>query len=809
MTGVLQEIRYAVRRLRQSPGFTTLAVITLALGIGADTSIFTSVYALLLRPFAFPDLNRVVVVWETLPQQNAWSIKAAPANFLDWTHQSTSFRQLAAVHSWDVNLRRGGVAERAEGYRVTPDFFPLLGIAPQLGRNLGTADFQPGPASVVVIGYGFWQRQLGGDADIVGQDLLLNGRKFTVVGVAGRGADFPAGAELWAPMDLTSSAGDRSNGYLQVLGRLKKDTSVRQAAVELEAIASRLAQRFPDTNRGHGIRVARLVEDVNSGTREFVSVLMGAAVFVLLLACVNVMNLQLARISRRRTEMAVRLGLGARRWQLIRPLLVESMLLAGAAAVLGAAVSNWAMALIRPTLPPFIVAHVPGLKNLEVDSHVLWFTVGVAVLTGILTGAVPAWRFSWSQIGDSLKDDGRGASTSPGTGRLRSLLVVVEVALALVLLAGAGLMVKGFGNLMHLDMGFAREGVLTFHVALPEAKYRTKDEIANYYDRVLRAVESLPAVSSVACVTTVPSAWNWQYVWYAAEGRPPLPPGQMPAAISQIVTPDFLATLRVPLLKGRFINEQDSRDAAPVVAISQSMARYNWPEQDPIGRHLKFVPPEANEPERRVIGIVGDVRTSVFDRALAAPTVYLPLAQTLPTYSAFAIRSSADPSSLAAAVSTAIRRVDPDVPAYDVRTLEKVISDDVSGVDFSARMMFVDGLVALMLAAAGIFGVMAYSVTQRTREIGIRMTLGASRADVLRLVLASAVRMVAAGLAIGLCLSLVLTLVLSSVLFGVVRMDTPMFALMTLVLAVVAAIAAYVPAHWATRVDPIVALRYE
>jgi putative ABC transport system permease protein len=798
-----------MRRLRQSPGFAAMAVIMLAVGIGADTAVFTDVYALVLRPFAFPDLNRVVVVWETLPQQNAWSIKAAPANFLDWTHQSTSFRQLAAVHRWDVNLRRGGVAERAEGYRVTPDFFPLLGIAPQLGRNLGAADFQPGPASVVVIGYGFWQRQLGGDADIVGQDLLLNGQKFTVVGVAGREADFPAGAELWAPMDLISSAGDRSHGYLQVLGRLKKDTSVRQAAAELEAIASRLAQRFPDSNGSHGIRVARLAEDVNSGTREFVLVLMGAAVFVLLLACVNVINLQLARISGRRTEMAVRLGLGARRWQLVRPLLVESMLLAAAAAVLGAAVSKWAMALMRPMLPPFIVAHVPGLKNLEVDSHVLWFTVGVAVLTGILTGAVPAWRFSWSQFGDALKDETRGGSASPVARGLRSLLVVLEVALALVLLAGAGLMVKGFGNLIHLEMGFARQGVLTFHVALPEAKYRTKDEIANYYDRALRAVGSLSAVHSVACLTTVPAAWNWTYVPYAAEGRPPVPLGRMPAAILQIVTPDFLATLRVPLLKGRFINGQDSRDAAPVVVISQSMARYNWPEQDPIGRHLKFGPPEANERERQVIGIVGDIRTSVFDHDLAAPTVYLPLTQTLPTDSAFAIRSGAAPSSLAAAVSAAIRSVDSDVPAYDVRMLEKVISDDVSGVDFSARMMFVFGLVALMLAAAGIFGVMAYSVAQRTHEIGIRMALGARRNDVLRLIVASAARMVATGMAIGICLALLLTHVVSSMLFGVMDMDTPTFVLMVLVLALVAAVAAYLPAHRAARVDPMVALRYE
>jgi putative ABC transport system permease protein len=808
MMGLIEEIRYAVRRLRKSLGFTALAVITLALGIGADTSVFTDVYALLLRPFPFPELDRVVAIWETIPQQDSWSLKAAPANFRDWTQQSTAFQQLAAVHTWNVNLRRQGVSQRAEGYRVTSGFFPLLGIAPQLGRNLGIADFQPGAASAVVISHGFWERQLGGDAAIVGQDLLLNGEKFTVAGVAGQEADFPAGVEIWGPMDLTSSAGeDRANHYLRVLGRLQKGASLNQTAAELATIAARLERRFPNTNGGHGTRVVRLAEDAVYGTRAFVSILMGAAVFVLLLACVNVTNLQLARLSRQRTEMAIRMGLGARRWQLIRPMLMESTLLAMTAAALGAVLSQWGLGLARLSLPPFIVAHVPGLKYMVIDAHVLGFTLGVAVLTAIVTGVAPAWRFSGAEIGDSLKDETRGASGGHATQKLRSLLVVLEVTLALVLLVGAGLMVKGFRNLLHLEMGFDRNDVLTLHVELPEAKYRTKDEIAGYYDRALPALASLPGVNSAACLTNVPSGWSWQYAAYAAEGRPPTPPGQMPAAVSQIVTPGFLSALRVPLLKGRFITEQDSRDAPPVVVISESMARQAWPGQDPLGRHLKFGPSEQSEPQRQVIGVVGDIRTSAFDRDLT-PTAYLPLAQTLPRYSAFVVRAAA-PASLAASASAAIRSIDPDVPAYDVRTLENVISDNVSGVDFSARIMLVFGLVALTLAAAGIFGVMAYSVAQRTHEIGIRMALGACRGDVLRLVLGSALRMAAAGLAAGICLSLVLTHALSSAVFGVLRMDTPTIALMTLVLALVAGIAAYIPARWATRVDPMVALRYQ
>ena len=467
---------------------------------------------------------------------------------------------------------------------MTADFFALLGISPQLGRHIGAIDFQKGIAPVVVISHGFWQRHLGGDAGVVGKSLLLNGQKFTVVGVAGPNVDFPAGAEIWTPLDLSSAAGvDRTNHYLLVLGRLKNDATVAHAAADLQAIAGRLAQQFPNTNGGHSVRVVRLAEDATSGTRQFVGVLMGAAVFVLLLACVNVANLQLARISSRQKEMAVRIGLGASRWHLVRQLLVESTLLALAGGAAGVVLASWGMGLTRRGLPPFIVAHVPGLKHLEVDSHVLWFTLAIALLTGILAGLAPALRFSRSELGDALKENSRSTSASPAAGRLRSLLVVSEIALALVLLVGAGLMVKGFRNLLTLEMGFDRTHVLTFHVAVPQEKYQTKAQIRNYYDRVLRQIQSLPGVSSVACVTSLPSGWNWNWTEYSAEGQSPALPGEAPSTISQIVTPDFLATLRVPLLKGRFISAQDGPDAPPVAVVSESMARDNWPGRIPLG----------------------------------------------------------------------------------------------------------------------------------------------------------------------------------------------------------------------------------
>ena len=809
MNGLFQDVIYGLRMMRKSPGVTALAVITLALGIGANTAIFSNVNALLLRPFAFADLDRVTVVYETVPKQDADDVKAAPANFRDWTEQNKTFDYLAAVHGWDANLTGQGVAERVEGYQVTAHFFTLLGIAPQRGRQIGGADFEHGTAPVVVLSNGFWQRHLGGDPNIVGRSLLLNGRKFEVIGVASPDLDFPVGAETWTPLDLGATIGtDRENHYLQVIGRVKTGTSIAQAQADLQAIANRLGQQLPNSNAGHGIRVVRLVEDLTFGTRQFVLVLMGAAVFVLLLACVNVANLQLARVSSRQKEMAVRIGLGANRWQLIRQLLVESVLLSLAGAGAGVLLAEWGMNLLRRSLPPFIMEHVAGLKRLEIDSRVLWFTLAIAVLSGILAGLAPALRFSRSELGDILKENSRSVSSSSGTGRMRSVLVVSQVALALVLLVGAGLMVTGFRNLLTVEMGFDRTRVLTFHIALPGEKYQKDDQIRAYYDRVMQEVQSLPGVESAGCVTSLPSGWNWNWTEYTAEGRPPTSASERPSAISQIVTPDFFRTLRVPLLQGRLLTAADKQGALPIVVISERMAHDNWPGQNPLGKHLKLGRADGVEPDRTIVGVVRDVRSSGFDNA-PDPTTYVPFAQLPQASSAIVVRTSTDPSSLASAVIARVRSIDPDEPPYDVRSLEQVISDNVSGVESSARMMMIFGFTALVLAAAGIFAVMSYSVAQRTHEIGVRMALGARRFDVLKLVVGKAITLAAVGLAIGVSIALMLSHALSSVLFGVIRIDGIVFVLLTVMLAVVAALAAYIPARGATKVDPMQALRYE
>ena len=535
---------------------------------------------------------------------------------------------------------------------------------------------------------------------------------------------------------------------------------------------------------------------------------MGAAVFVLLLACVNVANLQLARMSGRQKEMAVRIGLGASRWQLVRQLLVESVLLSLAGAGAGVVFAHWGMNVLRRGIPPFIVAHVAGLKHLEIDSRVLLFTLAIALLAGVLAGLAPAMRFSRSELSDTLKENARSVSSSTGTGRLRSLLVVSQVALALVLLVGAGLMVTGFRNLLTVEMGFDRTRVLTFHIALPEEKYHKDDQVRAYYDRVIREVESLPGVESVGCVTSLPSGWSWNWTEYTAEGRPPTSASERPSAISQVVTPDFFRTLRIPLTQGRLLTAADKQGAAPVVVISESMARINWPGQNPLGKHLKLGRAEGAYPERTVVGVVRDIRISGFVEA-PDQTAYVPFAQ-LPVWSsAIVVRTSSDPSALASAVMARVRGIDSDEPPYDVRTLQQVISDDVSGVESSAHMMMVFGFTALVLAAAGIFAVMSYSVTQRTHEIGVRMALGARRFDVLRLVVGKAVMLAAVGLTIGVSAALLMAHALSSVLFGIIRIDGFVFALLTLTLAVVAALAAYIPARGATKVDPMQALRYE
>ncbi len=807
MRGLMQDFRFALRQLRKNPGFTAVAVITLALGIGANTTVFSTVNAMLLRPFPFPNLDRIVTVWETAPQYD--HLSPAPADFLDWSQQSTQFEKLAAVHGWDANLTGTNLAEHVEGSQVTGDFFSLLGMPAQAGRYIGAADFRGGVAPVVVVSHGFWQQHLGSDPSLVGKQLLLNGEPFTVIGIASADVDFPTGSKIWTPLDLTDAAkDDRDDHYLNVFGRLKNGASLAQAQANLATIATSLAQRFPKTNTGIGINVRGTVDDINNDSTQFLLLLAGAAVFVLILACANVANLQLARGSGRQKEIALRAALGASSWQVARQLLVESIVLALLGSAGALLLSAWGNNLMSRSIPPFILEHIAGLQHLQIDSKVFVFTLLIAVITGVVAGVAPVWHFSRPNVNDTLKDGSRSSTSTSNRKRFRALLVTSEIALSLVLLVGAGLMVKGFRALITHDMGFERSHVLTFHTVLSKEKYPDKDRIRGYYERALRNLQALPGVESAACLTSVPSGWTWNWMEFTAEGAPPPPPGEKPSAISQIVSPEFFSALRIPLRQGRLLSDQDSASAPPVAVVSESMARQAWPGQNPLGKHIRMGKPDAGEPFRTVVGIVGDVKPNAMDHD-PSPTAYVPLAQQPESSSAFVVRTSGDPLEFAGVVSKEMLTLDPAQPAYDLRSLDQVIYDGLSGIDLASNMMLVFAACALLLAAAGIFAVTAYSVTQRTHEIGVRVALGAARFDVLRLVVGAALKTAMLGLGIGLALAVLLTRAVSSALFGVVQFDVITITLLTLALASVAAIAAYVPARRAAKVDPMVALRYE
>jgi putative ABC transport system permease protein len=807
MAGLMQDFRFALRQLRKSPGFTAVAVITLALGIGANTTVFSTVNAMLLRPFPFPNLDRIVTVWETVPQYNHMS--PAPANFRDWSEQSTQFEELAAVRGFDANLTGGSLAQHVEGSQATADFFSLLGMPTQAGRYIGPADFRSGVAPVVVVSNAFWQQYLGSDPSLVGKQLLLNGQTFSVIGIASADLDFPTGSKIWTPLDLTGAAKeDRDSHYLTVFGRLKNGVSISQAQANLATIAASLGRQFPKTNTGHGINIRGTVDDLNSDSRQFLLLLTGAAIFVLILACANVANLQLARSSGRQKEIALRAALGASHWQVGRQLLVESILLALLGSAGALLLSAWGNNLMSRSIPPSIMEHVAGLQHLQIDSRVFLFTLLVAVATGVVAGLAPVWHFSRPNVNDTLKEGVRGGTATTSRKRLRTLLVISEIALSLVLLVGAGLMVKGFRALITHDMGFDRSHVLTFHTVVSEEKYHDKDRIRGYYEQALRNIQALPGVESAACLTSVPSGWTWNWTPFTAEGAPPAAPGDQQSAISQIVTPGFFSTLRVPLHQGRLLSDQDTSNAPPVAVVSESLARQAWPGQNPLGRRIQLGRPEAGQPFRTIVGVVSDVNPNAMDRE-PSPTAYVPFAQQPESASAFVVRTSGDPLTLVGIVNKQILTLDPDQPAYDLRSLDQVISDGLSGIELASHMMLVFAACALLLAAAGIFAVTAYSVTQRTHEIGVRVALGARRSDVLSLVVGGALKTAAIGLGIGLALAVLLTRAVSSALFGVVQFDVITITLLTLALASVAAVAAYVPARRAARVDPMVALRYE
>jgi putative ABC transport system permease protein len=819
MTGFWEDFRFAFRMLRKSPGFTAIAVLVLGLGIGANTAVFSFLNGLFLRPFPFEKLDALVTLWETHPQQERQADAAhagsgirnavPPADYLEWK-KSAAFEHVAAYRYRELNLS-GGVdqPERVRGVLVAGEFFSMLGVRPMLGRGFLPEEETPGSDGVALLSHVLWKNRFGADPEVLGKTCALNGRTFTVVGVMPAEFDFPlGGVRIWLPLALSGSDwSDRATLSLLVLARLKDGVSLDQARSELAGITARLEQQYPQTNTGRRAALVPLGEQQVSLLSSFALLFQAAAGFVLLITCANLANLLLARGTGRQREVAVRTALGASRWRLVQQLLTESLLVS----LLGGALALWladgGVHLIRTSLPEDIAKWVGGWNSIQIDGRAMGFTLALAVLTSLGFGILPALQASRAGLPELLKEGGH-ASGSGGRNRLRSLLVISEVTLALVLLVGAGLMVRGFLGLMHIYQGFDPQGVMTLRIALPEDEY-PRPQAEQFYGDLLDRLSGLPGVQSASIVSHLPADLGpVPGGGFSIEGRPVLTRAELPVADFQKISPDYFRTLQVPLLKGRAFGEQDGPEAPPVAILSDSTARRFWPGEDPIGKRVKLGPSDADGPWMSIVGVVSDVKQYWFDREPRL-TLYLPYRQSAGLRMWILIRTSGDPESLVAAARAQVSGLDKDQPIFEVRTLAEVVRQSVAFVRISAALMVSLGSLALLLSALGVYGVMSHHVSQRTREIGIRLAVGASRSEILRLIVRQALKLTAVGLAVGLPLAVALTRLMTSALFGVVQPDVVGLVGIALGLAGVAVFASFLPARKAAGVDPLIALRHE
>ncbi|HEX7175766.1 MAG TPA: ABC transporter permease [Pyrinomonadaceae bacterium] len=804
-----QDLRYGLRMLLKNPGFTIVAVIALALGIGANSAIFSVVNTVLLRPLPYKDPERLVMVWEDRTKRGYPRDTPAAGNYTDWRDQNQVFEGMAAIADLSFNLTGVGEPERLDGRRVSASLFPLLGVEPQLGRAFLPEEDQPGGNRVVIMSHGLWQRRFGSDMSIIGKPLNLNGESHTVVGVMPPDFQFPSrDDELWAPIAFDpQEATNRRRHYLQIVARTKPGVTPQQAQVELSAIAERLQQQYPETNTDVGAAVVPLHEQLVGDIKPALLVLLGAVGFVLLVACANVANLLLARASVRQKETSIRVALGASRSRLIRQFLTESVLLAALGGVAGLLLSLWGVNLLKA----FIPENISQAQSVTIDGSVLAFTLLVSLLTGLVFGLAPAMQTSSFNLNEALKEGGRDSVAGSRGNRLRGLLVITEVALALILLIGAGLLINSFLRLRNVDPGFRADNLLTMSIVLPQLKYPDQTRRSAFYNELVSRVESLPGVKSAAVTNWIPLVLQGDSIGISVEGRPDPGPGQRPSAVTRVVSPDYFRTMNIQLLQGRQFDAQDKVDSPSVAVISETMARRLWPGEDPTGKRITPGAPDSANPDDwiTVIGVVKDVRQFELV-AEPKPQMYLTHIQAgffAPRH--LVVSTDVEPLSLAGAVRKTVWDIDKDQPVSNVNTMESVLSESIARQRFSMLLLGIFAAVALVLAAVGIYGVMSYSVAQRTHEIGIRMALGAQRGDVLKLAVGGGLKLVLIGVGVGLVTAFILTRVMSSLLFGVSATDPTTFIIISLVLISAAVLASYIPARRATKVDPMVALRYE
>jgi putative ABC transport system permease protein len=805
---LIQDFRYGLRALRKNPGFTAIAVITLALGIGANTAIFSMVNALLLHPYDFRDLDRLVRVWESRGVDEGFDARWITAADADDLRNGTQvFEELATYRCPDFNLTADGEAQSVRGCGVSANFFDVLGVSPAMGRTFNAAEQPPGAGQVAIISHGFWQRWFGGDPSVLGKIIQLDGRSYTVVGVMPKGFDYPVPMELWVPLALTPAEQvDRAQLSLVSLARIKTGVSVAQARAALEGVSRRLQQEYPQTNGNRTATLLQLRKELYLFTLPLFLLLQAAAVFVLLLAGANLANLLFARVIGRQKEIAVRSALGADRRRLARLFVTETLLLSCVAGAAAIAVSFWSVKLLRTSISHDWTMWVPGWDGIQVDGTVLSFTIGLAVCVGIVFGLATALHAGRVDPYDTLKKAGRGPALG-GRAKLRNALVIAQVTFALILLVCAGLTTQGFFRLTSVYQGFQPANVLKVEIGLPEKSYTGNTSITGFYQRFLRDAAALPGASAVALSSNSPASnVDNQTTFFTIEGRPALKASEASAADLEIASPDYFRALRIPLVAGRTYSDADN--AARVAVISGSMAGRFWPKGDELGQRIKLGAADSADPWMTVVGVVEDVRQNWWNPT-ARPTIYEPFFQAPQDRMVFLLRAASNPTSYVSSIRDLVRRVDAGIAITEISTLDKEIADSIAIVRIMGVLMGIFGSVALLLSSVGVYGVLAESVARQTPEIGIRLALGADPDDVMKLVLRQALRLTGIGLAIGLPIAFAVNRAMTSLIFGIVSVNLGVLAGFAALLVIVALAAGYIPARRAMRVDPIVALRYE
>ena len=810
-----KDILYGLRQLRKRPGFTAIAVITLALGIGANTAIFSVVNAVLLRPLPFKEPDRLVRVWHTPPAKSfpgMPTFAVSAANFIDWQRDNHVFERMAILNYHGLTLTGVSQPQQVDACAVGAGFFETLGVAPMLGRVFSPEEDQPGHTNEVIVSYRFWQQHLGANRDIVGHNITMDGQNFLVTGVMPESFRFPDFAQIWTPMGWTDQEkAVRGEHHSMVIARLKSGVDVEQAQAEMNTISSRLEQLYPVDDKGWGAVVVPLHADMVNDVRPALLMLLGAVAFVLLIACANVANLALARAFGRQKEIAIRAALGASASRVLRQVLTESIVLALFGGFLGLIVAHFGerfiLAFLANQLPDSVVA---GL-----DLRVLVFTAFISVLTGVLAGVLPALRLAKSDVNQALKQGLGRTDTSSGSHRTRSILVVAEVALSLVLLIGAGLMIRGFQQLRNVAPGFDSHGVLTMTAAISRARFPEPQGQVQFFEQVLQRVRTLPGVESAGVIDDIPLDTGGSHQPIAIEGQPVVAMAEQPEVDVRLISPGYMRAMRTPILRGRDFNSQDVAGRTATVLISQSMAQRFWPGEDPIGKRLTLT--FSPEYVREVIGVVGDVKLDGLDQERPSTTLYVPLDQVSKSekfgWNSFpmtlVVRAKTAPAGMASAVTNAVQEVDHNIPVRDVFTMEDLVKKSLSQPRFNMLLLGIFAGLAVLLAATGIYSVLSYSVRQRVPEIGVRLALGARLADVLRLVVMEGMKPALLGVAIGIVAALAMGRVVASFIYQVKPSDPLTFVAVAALLGFIALLACVIPAYRASRVDPVIALRNE